>query len=256
MQPRGALTASAKSAGTRRGDHSGVVIARPVDRRPRAVPRWRDRRGRRARGTRLPAIASTAATAGARVRRGSARARASGGSARTAIGVRARSPRGSPTRNRAARWRARSRARDCRASRSRSSVAVRIGLPGRVGRCRPRPARSARPGARDTRRSVRARGRDRSHPCACKARLVRLDARARGTRSRRSSGWRATSSSTLGMVSRVSPPARSIGLLRLQRGGRCSSIAAQEIVGQRRQLEVAVAHDRVGGHHSPSARRW
>ncbi len=61
--------------------------------------------------------------------------------------------------------------------------------------------------------------------------------RPRYTITASTSGWRATSSSTSGIVSRVSPPARSIGLLRLHRGGSCSSIVGAQVVGQRRELE-------------------
>ena len=39
------------------------------------------------------------------------------------------------------------------------------------------------------------------------------------------------------MVSLVSPPARSIGLLRLQRGGRLLVEGGPQVVGQRQQLE-------------------
>ena len=46
------------------------------------------------------------------------------------------------------------------------------------------------------------------------------------------SGWSAISSITSGIVSRVSPPAQSTGLLRLQRGGSCSSIAASRSSGR------------------------
>ncbi len=45
------------------------------------------------------------------------------------------------------------------------------------------------------------------------------------------SGWRATISRMVGMVSLVSPPARSIGLLRLQRGGSSASSAATRSSG-------------------------
>ena len=46
------------------------------------------------------------------------------------------------------------------------------------------------------------------------------------------SGWVATSSITSGIVSRVSPPAQSIGLFRLQRGGSFWSIAASRSSGR------------------------
>ena len=67
------------------------------------------------------------------------------------------------------------------------------------------------------------------------------------------SGCSASSCSTAGIVSRVSPPAQSTGLLRLHRGGRWASIAAEQVVGQLEQLQVAVARDRVGGDHTPPA---
>ena len=61
--------------------------------------------------------------------------------------------------------------------------------------------------------------------------LVRLDAEARGGSPRRRRGAPAISSSTCGIVSRVSPPARSTGLLRLHRGGSSSSIASCRSAG-------------------------
>ena len=61
-----------------------------------------------------------------------------------------------------------------------------------------------------------------------------------------------TISSTSGIVSRVSPPARSTGLLRLQRGGSFSSIAARRSSGERQRGEAA-ACDRVGGDDAPAA---
>ena len=65
----------------------------------------------------------------------------------------------------------------------------------------------------------------------------------------------ATSRSTSGIVSRVSPPAQSIGLLRLQRGGNRSSIGGAQVGGQVDQLEVAIAGDGVGGDDAPATRR-
>ena len=61
-------------------------------------------------------------------------------------------------------------------------------------------------------------------------RLVRLDAEAE-IDDRVDVGVRAISSITSGMVSRVSPPARSTGLLRLQRGGSSVSISASRSSG-------------------------
>ena len=64
--------------------------------------------------------------------------------------------------------------------------------------------------------------------------------------------WPATSSRTAGTVSRVSDPARSIGLLRLQRGGRIRVDRGAEVVGQRHEGELGPA-DGVRRRHAPTA---
>ena len=66
------------------------------------------------------------------------------------------------------------------------------------------------------------------------------------------SGCAQIRSRTSGMVSRVSPPARSIGLCRLQRAGTSASMRGAQIVGQRDHLEPGRGAG-VGGEHAPAA---
>ena len=111
-------------------------------------------------------------------------------------------------------------------------------LAGRRRSARRRPWRSGRPGVRGTRRSGPGRGRDGSDPRASSAPgSIGCRCRARSTASTASCS--ATSRSTSGIVSRVSPPAQSIGLPRLQRGGSSSSIGVAQVVGEVDELEVA-----------------
>ena len=67
------------------------------------------------------------------------------------------------------------------------------------------------------------------------------------------SGCPTMSSITSGIVSRVSPPARSTGLLRLQRGGSLRVDRGPQVVGQRRRARGCVRAMRVGGDHAPAA---
>ena len=99
-----------------------------------------------------------------------------------------------------------------------------------LARARRPPRRSAAPGARGRRRSAPARGPGRTGPRAASAPGC-PGCRGRGRRWRATSGWAAISSITSGMVSRVSPPAQSTGLLRLQRGGSLVSICASRSSG-------------------------
>ena len=121
-------------------------------------------------------------------------------------------------------------------------------------RFRPPLRRSERLGSRGSRRFARVRGRGgTARPASSEPGST--GCRGPGRRWRRRRDGCAMIAITSGIVSRVSPPARSTGLLRLHRGGRWSSICGQQVVGQRQQLR-----DRWHGWHRrsrrPSRRRW
>ena len=143
-------------------------------------------------------------------------------------------------RSRAGRWRGRRPGPGSPGSATASSVAVRIGLPVALRHLGGRLRRTGRPGARGRRRSARGRGRGRSGPRAS-AGPGSTGCRGRGTPPRATSGWRGDQLQHLGDRVAGLAAGQVDGVVAAPPGRQLGVDLRPQVVGQRQQLEVAVA---------------